>query len=82
MTVRVEISGGQRITYTQGWDFDNRLIAVTSTPGAIATTTFAYDAGGQRVMRSDISGTTVYVGQYYEVKLSTEITTMRTGNTV
>ena len=31
MTVRVEISGTQRITYTQAWDIDNRLIAVTST---------------------------------------------------
>ncbi len=61
MTVRVEFSGTQRITYTQAWDIDDRLIAVTSTLGAIATTTFAYDANGQRVKRVTSQGTVWFV---------------------
>ncbi len=67
MTVRVEISGTQRITYTQAWDVDNRLIAATSTFGAIATTTFIYDADGQRVKRVTSQGTVWFVGTDYEV---------------
>ena len=65
MTVRVELSGTQRITYTQAWDIDDRLIAVTSTLGY--TTTFAYDADGQRVKRVTSQGTVWFVGTDYEV---------------
>ena len=65
MTVRVELSGTQRITYTQAWDIDDRLIAVTSTLGY--TTTFAYDADGQRVKRVTSQGTVWFVGSDYEV---------------
>ena len=67
MTVRVEMSGSQRIINTQGWDVDNRLVAVTSTLGAIATTTFIYDADGQRVKRVTSQGTVWFVGSDYEV---------------
>ncbi|MGB9873252.1 MAG: hypothetical protein ACPLYD_16545, partial [Anaerolineae bacterium] len=31
MVLRVEVSGTQRITYTQAWDAENRLAVVTNT---------------------------------------------------
>jgi RHS repeat-associated protein len=52
------------VTYNQTWDAENRLASVT-TGGQ--TTTFTYDGDGRRVKKQDASGTTIYIGQYYEV---------------
>jgi RHS repeat-associated protein len=71
---RVELSGTQWVTYTQGWDIDNRLIAVTNTVSG-QVSRFYYDADGQRVKRVDPSGTTAYVGQHFEVQASAGIST-------
>ena len=60
MTTRVE----DGVTYTQAWDAENRLTSVTTSSGQ--TTTFTYDADGQRIRRIDASGTTVTIGNYYE----------------
>jgi YD repeat-containing protein len=64
MTQRVEVSGTQRITYTQGWDVENRLIAVTATTGsAISVTQFVYDGDGSRVLQLLPDGSqTAYAG--------------------
>ncbi len=61
MLVRVEVSGTERITYTQAWDVENRLHVVTNTVTGDVTR-FVYDGDGERVLRVDGSGTTVYVG--------------------
>jgi RHS repeat-associated protein len=74
MTQRVELSGTQWVTYTQGWDIDNRLIAVTNTVSG-QVSRFYYDADGQRVKRVDPSGTTAYIGQHFEVQASAGIST-------
>ncbi len=66
MVLRVEVSGTQRITYTQGWDAENRLVVVTNTVSG-AVTRFAYDGDGKLVRKEEVSGTTVYIGDYYEV---------------
>ena len=66
MTQRVELSGTEWITYTQGWDIDNRLIVVTNTVSG-AVTRYHYDADGQRVIRDNPDGTqVVYVHDYLE----------------
>jgi RHS repeat-associated protein len=53
------------VTYTQGWDQENRLVWA-STGGV--TTTFSYDANGALVKKEDpLVGTTYYVGPHYEV---------------
>jgi len=65
MTLRVEISGTQRITYTQAWDAENRLAVVTNTVTG-QVTRFVYDGNGNRVLRIDGSGTRVYIGDSYE----------------
>ena len=61
----MELSGTQRYTYTQQWDVDNRLIAVTST-ATLTVTRFYYDGDGQRVKRVESKGgttiTTAYAG--------------------
>ena len=65
MTQRVEVSGTQRITSTQGWDAENRLTVVTNTavtPNAISK--FIYDGDGARVMQVQISGTQVITTAY------------------
>jgi RHS repeat-associated protein len=85
-------SAVQGRNYTQGWDADNHLIAVTDTVSG-QMTQFYYDADGTRVKRADPTGTTVYIGQHFEVQTSAGISTsyyyfgaqrvaMRTGSTV
>ena len=62
MTTRVEMSGSQRITYTQAWNVENQLSVVTNTVNS-AVTRFAYDADGKRVVQTLPNGSrTVYVG--------------------
>lgn len=74
MTTRVEVSGTQFITYVQGWDIDNRLVAVTDSAGQL--TKYTYDADGNRVLRTNPDGTKVaYVSDRYEVQVSTGVTT-------
>jgi YD repeat-containing protein len=59
MLTRIELSGTQRYTYTQQWDVDNRLIAVTNTV-TLSVTRFYYDGDGQRVKKVESkAGTTV-----------------------
>ncbi|MCL5998531.1 MAG: hypothetical protein M1546_21120 [Chloroflexi bacterium] len=58
MTQRVELVGSQRFTYTQGWDVENRLIAITNTASG-QVTTYAYNASGQRVNVVGMSGHTM-----------------------
>jgi len=65
MVLRVEVSGTQRITYTQGFDAENRLAVVTNTVTG-QVTRFVYDGDGNRVLRIGPEGTTVSIGEYYE----------------
>jgi len=65
MTRRVELSGTQRMTYTQGWDAENRLSVVTNTVTGLVTR-FYYDGDGQRVKKTEGATPTVYVGAMYE----------------
>jgi RHS repeat-associated protein len=78
MLTRVEVSGTQRYTYTQQWDVDNRLIAVTST-ATLTVTRFYYDGDGQRVKRVESKAsttiTTAYVGAHFEKNVTTGVTT-------
>jgi len=53
------------LTYQQQFDVENRLAQVS---GA-ADVTFVYDGDGNLVQKADASGTTVYIGGYYEVTL-------------
>jgi RHS repeat-associated protein len=65
MSLRVELSGSQRITYTQQWDSENRLTVVTNTaiaPNVISK--FIYDGDGARVMQLNISGTQIITTAY------------------
>ncbi len=64
MTQRVEVSGSQRITYTQEWDVENKLVAITSTLGQV--TRFYRDADGNLVKKSDGAGTVMIVGTHFE----------------
>jgi YD repeat-containing protein len=67
MVLRVEISGTQTTTYTQGFDVENRLTVVTATmPVSQTVTRFVYDGDGARVAQVTPEGTTIYVGEYYE----------------
>lgn len=59
MLARVEISGTEAITYTQEWDLENRLRVVTNTVTGDVTR-FVYDGDGNRVLREDGGGATVY----------------------
>jgi len=64
MVLRVECRGEPScspITYTQGWDVENRLSVVTNTVTG-EVTRFTYDGDGKRVLREDGSGVTVYLG--------------------
>ncbi|MCL5998530.1 MAG: hypothetical protein M1546_21115 [Chloroflexi bacterium] len=65
MTQRVEVVGGQSSTYLQGWDVENRLIAITNTASG-QVTTYSYNASGQRVKRVDAGGTLVTLGAHFE----------------
>jgi RHS repeat-associated protein len=62
MTCRLEDGAA----YLQSWNAENRLSSV-----AIGgqTTTFIYDGDGNRVKKVDASGTTVYVGNLFEVQI-------------
>ncbi|MBU1879441.1 MAG: hypothetical protein KJ734_10870 [Chloroflexi bacterium] len=62
MTSRREATG--QPTYSQVFDAENRVSQVS---GNGQTTTFTYDGDGARVKKVDASGTTVYVGNHYEV---------------
>jgi RHS repeat-associated protein len=64
MTRRVE----NGVVYTQTFDAENRLVAVTTPTGTIQ---FHYDGDGNRVLRIGPEGTTVYIGDYYEQTGST-----------
>jgi RHS repeat-associated protein len=80
MTRRVEVTATQRITYTQRWDTENRLIQVDNTYygpcfppecrlGAITeyhtpTAKFIYDGDGTRVLQVQISGTQIITTAY------------------
>jgi YD repeat-containing protein len=57
MVLRVE--GG--VAYSQTFDVENRLVAVTNTVTGAATR-FVYDGDGHRVLRIGPEGTTVYLG--------------------
>jgi RHS repeat-associated protein len=70
MILRVEVSGTQRITYTQEYNAENRLAVVTNTVTG-QVTRFVYDGDGNRVLRIGPEGTTVYIGDYYEQTGST-----------
>ena len=73
MITRTEmITLGQFMTYTQAWDVENRLIAVTATQGgAISVTQFVYDGDGQRVLQIKPNGDqTAYVGNLLEVEFN------------
>jgi RHS repeat-associated protein len=70
MVLRVEVSGTQRITYTQEYNAENRLAVVTNTVTG-QVTRFVYDGDGNRVLRIGPEGTTVYIGDYYEQTGST-----------
>ena len=69
MTLRVEVSGTETITYTQAWNAENRLAVVTNTVSG-AVTRFVYDGDGNRVLREQPDGSvTAYLG-VVEVTLS------------
>ncbi len=74
MTRRVELSGTQRMTYTQGWDTENRLSVVTNTVTGLVTR-FYYDGDGKRVKKTEGVTSTVYVGAMYEKNVTTGVTT-------
>ncbi len=64
MLTRVE----NGVSYTQGWNQENRLQTVS---GNSTTTTFTYDGDGNRVKKVEGGVTTYYVGGYYEKQGST-----------
>ena len=79
-TQRIEVSGSLRITYTQGWDVENRLTIVTGTQGSVYTVTrFYYDGDGQRVKKVESGGgttiTTAYVGAHFEKNVTAGVAT-------
>ncbi|NNF56467.1 MAG: RHS repeat-associated core domain-containing protein, partial [Acidimicrobiales bacterium] len=59
-------------TQTLAWDDDHQLESVTDTSG---TTSFLYDADGNRVKRTTGSESTVYVGGVYEYTTAGATTT-------
>ncbi|MEJ5311825.1 MAG: RHS repeat-associated core domain-containing protein [Anaerolineae bacterium] len=62
MTLRVEVAGAQRITYTQAFDIESRLTAVTNTVTG-QVTRFVYDGDGNRVLQLlPGGGRTAYIG--------------------
>jgi len=78
MLTRIELSGTLRYTYTQQWDVENHLIAVTST-ATLTVTRFYYDGDGQRVKKVESRGgttiTTAYVGAHFEKNVTAGVTT-------
>jgi RHS repeat-associated protein len=71
MTQRVEVTGTQRITFTQQWDAENHLNVVTNTVTG-QVTRFYYDGDGNRIKKVDPSGqATIYLGALYEKNLTT-----------
>ncbi|MBN1890597.1 MAG: DUF11 domain-containing protein [Thermoflexales bacterium] len=67
MTLRVEVGPTQTLTYEQEFDVENRLVAVTARGGVEAVTRFYYDGDGARVAQVTQAGTTIYVGDHYEL---------------
>jgi RHS repeat-associated protein len=65
MTLRAELSGTQRITFTQQFNVENRLVAVTNTVSG-QVTQFTYDGDGNRVKKVQSGVTTAFVGNAYE----------------
>ena len=64
MVLRVEVSGGQVTTYTQQFDIENRLVAVTRvrrTSGPAQVTRFVYDGDGARIKEVEPGGGAVAV---------------------
>jgi RHS repeat-associated protein len=60
------LTGSPEIVFS--YDAENRLTQVVSdVVGSVLTTTLVYDGDGRRVKKVDESGTTVYVGEHYEV---------------
>ncbi len=53
-------------TYEQAFDVENHLVAVTDTQSG-EVTRFVYDGDGVRAMQIDAEGTTLYVGEIYEL---------------
>jgi YD repeat-containing protein len=72
MTLRAELSGTQRITFTQQFNIENRLVAVTNTVSG-QVTRFTYDGDGARVLEVSSNITTAFVGGHYE-KVSSVVT--------
>nr|BFE61778.1 RHS repeat-associated core domain-containing protein [Dactylosporangium thailandense] len=70
MTSRPGTTAGS--TQTLSWDVEGRLTSVTE-PGK--TTTFVYDAGGNRLIRRDGTATTLYLGSM-EVRLDKATNTL------
>jgi RHS repeat-associated protein len=70
MTQRVEITGTVAVTYTQAWDIYNRLTTVTNTVTGQATS-YRYNADGSRIRRIAPDGSTYYVGDVFEIFVST-----------
>ncbi|NLH99138.1 MAG: hypothetical protein GX446_06555, partial [Chthonomonadales bacterium] len=58
------------MTRDQTGDAENRLNVVTDTVTG-QVTRFVYDGDGNRVLRVDGNGTTVYVGGYFEQNVTT-----------
>jgi YD repeat-containing protein len=70
MTQRVEVSGTTAVTYTQAWDVYNRLTTVTNTV-TLSVTQYRYNADGSRMRRVAPDGSTYYVGDLFELFVST-----------
>jgi RHS repeat-associated protein len=69
MLTRIEGSGSQRITYTQQWDAENRLVVVTNTK-TLSVTRFVYDGDGNRVLQVRSDGSqTAYVGNLLDIDI-------------
>jgi RHS repeat-associated protein len=71
MLTRIEVTGSQRITYTQGWDSENRLIAVTATNGITTSISqFVYDSDGNRVLQVLPDGSKTAYASAIEVSIT------------
>ena len=62
--------------HTLVWNAENQLSTTTNSGGCgTQVVTNEYDGDGNRVLRSDSSGTTHYVNQWYQVTPGTGATT-------